>query len=60
MAYAYGMRLRGYSIGAQPAGVIKRQDDDSGKYWDVILYDRKLTRGEQYQYSLYYLGEREI
>ena len=58
--YAYGMRLRGFSIGAQPSGVVDHYDDDSGKYWDVIVYDRELTPEEQHHYSLDYLGEREI
>ena len=44
--YAYGMRLRGFSPGAQPRGVLERQDDRSGRYYDIIIYDHALTDKE--------------
>lgn len=50
--YAYGMRLRGYSPGAQPKGVIERRDDPRGIYHDVIVYDRPLTEKEIRDYEL--------
>lgn len=57
--YIYGMRLRGFSPGCQPKeGFLYREDDVSGKYQDVIAYDRKLSDKEVSDYELDYLGER--
>lgn len=50
--YKYGMRLRGFSPAAQPRGVVERMDDESGKYYDIILYSRKLSREEVKMYDL--------
>ena len=51
--YKYGMRHpRGFSPGCQPKGVIRREDDPAGKYYDIIVYDRKLTDKELYEYEL--------
>lgn len=50
--YKYGMRSRGYSIAAQPAGVVAREDDPTGIYYDVICYERELTPAEVEHYSL--------
>lgn len=50
--YHYGMRLRGCSIGAQPDGFIKRYDDESKMYHDVLVYDRPLTDNEILHYDL--------
>lgn len=56
--YKYGMRLRGFSIGTQPkAGFYERQDDPTGKYWDILVYTRRLTDEELRAYELDYLGE---
>jgi len=56
--YIYGMRLRGFSIGCQPKeGFVERRDDISGLYYDVIVYNRKLTNKELDDYELDYLGE---
>lgn len=53
MEYKYGMRLRGFSIGCQPLnGFIRRENDTSGKYYDIIVYGRKLTDREVAQYEL--------
>lgn len=58
MMYRYGMRLRGFSIGCQPMdGFVERQDDRSGKYHDILVYDRKLSEAEVRDYELDYLGE---
>lgn len=57
MRYAYGMRLRGFSPGAQPRGVLERQDDRSGRYYDIIIYDHALTDKEVRDYELDYLGK---
>ena len=56
--YIYGMRLRGFSIGCQPKeGFLYREDDTTGRYYDVILYSRKLSDKEVSDYELDYLGE---
>jgi len=58
MTYAYGMRLRGFSIGCQPMqGFIERQDDTTGRYHDILIYDRKLTEKELQDYELDSLKE---
>lgn len=57
MKYAYGMRLRGFSLGCQPKnGLLYRTDDNTGKYYDIIVYDRELTDEELYNYDLDSLG----
>ena len=50
--YRYGMRLRGYSPGAQPKGVLRREDDQTGRYHDIIVYDRQLSADEIRAYEL--------
>ena len=51
--YKYGMRLRGFSIGCQPMqGFMERQDDPTGKYWDILVYDRELSEQEVEDYEL--------
>lgn len=55
--YHYGMRLRPFGIGCQPKGVVDRADDPTGKYWDILIYDRELTEKEMFDYDLDYLGE---
>lgn len=57
MEYKYGMRLRGFSPMCQPKGVIRREDDPTGKYYDVIVYDRELTSKEINDYELDYINE---
>ena len=58
--YKYGMRLRGFSIGGQPSkGVVDAMPDESGKYWDFLLYNRKLTDKEVADYELDYIGETD-
>lgn len=52
MMYLYGMRLRGYSPGCQPKGTISRHDDLTGKYHDLLVYDRELTEQELRDYEL--------
>lgn len=49
----YGMRLRGFSPGCQPMqGFVERLDDPTGRYHDVLIYDRKLTEQELADYEL--------
>ena len=50
--FRYGMRLRGYSPGCQPKGVLRREDDTTGRYHDVIVYDRQLSADEIRDYEL--------
>lgn len=58
--YKYGMRLRGYSIGCQPMiGLVRREDDPTGRYHDILIYDRPLNDHEQDSFELDYLGEVE-
>ena len=50
--YRYGMRLRGFSPMCQPKGVIRREDDPTGRYWDIIVYDHPLSESEIRSYDL--------
>lgn len=60
VVYRYGMRLRGYSIGCQPKdGFLDREDDEPGRYYDILVYDRQLTDRELEAYELDFIG-REI
>lgn len=53
MEYKYGMRLRGYSIGCQPMeGLIRVEEDESKKYWNILVYNRELTEKEINDYDL--------
>ena len=55
--YVYGMRLRGFSPMCQPKeGFVERRDDTTGKYHDIIVYDRKLTEEEIRDYELDRVG----
>lgn len=55
--YKYGMRLRGFAPMCQPKeGFYERQDDMSGKYYDILIYDRELTDKELKDYELDYIG----
>ena len=57
MTYKYGMRLRGFSIGCQPKqGLIERMDDPSGRYYDILVYDRELSDQEVEAYELDFIG----
>lgn len=51
--YKYGMRLRSFSIGAQPKrGLIRREDSTDKRWYDVLIYDRPLTEQELTDYEL--------
>ena len=53
LSYKYGMRLRGFSPGCQPDdGFAYHQEDRTGKYWDIIVYNRPLTEKETKHYAL--------
>lgn len=52
--YKYGMKYRGFSIGCQPMnGLIESQEDKSGYYFNILLYNRPLTEKELENYELY-------
>ena len=56
--YIYGMRLRGFSIGCQPMdGFQERRDDFTGKYYDLLVYNRKLSEDELRAYELDFIQE---
>lgn len=57
MMFLYGMRLRGFSPGCQPKeGLVERQDDVTGKYYDILVYNRELTTEELKNYELDFIG----
>lgn len=58
--YRYGMRLRGFSPGTfPPFGFVRREDDPSGNYYDILVYDVKLTDEVIKAYELDYLPTPE-
>ena len=58
--FVYGMRLRPFSIGCQPMnGLIRVEEDNTGKYWNILFYTYPLNDHEQDGFELDYLGERE-
>ena len=53
MEFRYGMRLRGFSPGCQPKeGLVRREDDPTGRDYDILVYDRELTDKEVRNYEL--------
>lgn len=49
----YGMRLRGFAPMCQPKeGFVRREDDFSGRYYDILVYNRELTEKEIKNYEL--------
>ena len=55
--YKYGMRLRGFSPGCQPKkNLVERQDDPTGKYYDILVYSEWLDTKTTEAYELDYLG----
>lgn len=59
--HKYGMRLRGFSPGAQPKGVVLAENADkiTQKYYNYIYYAEKLSEKDRATYDLDYLGEAE-
>lgn len=56
--YRYGMRLRGFSPWCQPKeGLLGREDDPTGRYWDIVVYKRELTEKEKVIYGLEAINE---
>ena len=60
--YYYGMRNRGFSIGCQPMkGILWSEEDETGRYHDIIVYGRKLTDAEMRDFELDYIkGPNEM
>lgn len=59
MIYLYGMKFRDYSPGCQPmGGFVEVREDVMGEYHNVLVYDRVLTKQEEDQYQLDYIGAR--
>lgn len=58
MLYIYGMRLRGFSPSCQPMeGLVDHFVDITFKYYDILVYNRKLSEDELDQYELDYIGD---
>lgn len=61
IVYRYGMRLRGFSPGAQPKeGLIGVENDPLDEYHNIIDYTRPLTDQEIKDYELDYLNTRRL
>lgn len=59
--YTYGMRLRGYAPMCQPKDDLIAVDDDIlAEYHNILLYGRRLTHTECFEYDLDYLGKRRL
>ena len=59
--YSYGMRLRGFSPGAQPMkNLISATEDTTRTYWSILEYSSALSETDRNAYDLDYLGEREV
>ena len=52
--YVYGMRLRPAGIGAQPNGFVEIQEPsaEQKRYWDIVVYERRLTDDECFVYFM--------
>jgi len=58
--YIYGMRLRGFSISCQPMhDFVKRVDDASGTYRDLLVYSERLAHKELEDFELDFIGTEE-
>ena len=59
LVFLYGMKERGFSPGCQPkGGFIERIDDVFNEFYDILIYNRKLTKEELDEYELSYITER--
>ena len=57
MKYIYGMRLRSAGIGCQPKDFLEILQEHPKRYWDAVVYNRKLTEQECFVYSMDLIGE---
>lgn len=49
----YGMKYRGFAPMCQPMkGLISAEEDGSGKYYNILIYDRMLSEEEIREYEL--------
>lgn len=57
MLYYYGMRLRGFSPGCQPKeGLVTALDcEPCERYYNILVYNRKLTDEETRDFELDFL-----
>ena len=53
--YYYGMRMRGASPSCRPDGFDEIKEDPTGKYYNILVYSRKLTEEEEHDYELDHL-----
>lgn len=53
--YYYGMRMRGASPSCQPDGFDEIKEDPTGKYYNILVYSRRLTEEEEHEYELDHL-----
>lgn len=68
MLFIYGMRCRPFSIGTFPkegftcvgTQEILMDSDFNDRYHDVLVYNRKLTDEELYEYELDYIGRLQV
>ena len=59
VVYLYGMKFRGFSPGCQPlTGLRFVNDDIMAEYHNILAYNRVLTKQEEDQYELDYIGSR--
>lgn len=55
--YYYGMRMRPFGPGCQPAGAeLVAGFDFKDHYWSIVAYDRALSSDEERAYELDRLG----
>ena len=58
--YKYGMKLRGYSIACQPMkGLTGVTEDPTGRYHNILTYDRQLEPREMRLYELVFIGKEQ-
>lgn len=53
--YNYGTMRKGLLVPA--SGYLYAMNDFTGQYYDIVVYDRPLTKQETDEYALDYLGE---
>ena len=56
LGHVYGMKLRGYSPGAQPMKNLLVVGEGKREYYNLLAYSRKLTKNQIEDYELDYLG----